>query len=258
MISRTASSSAMLATTMSCWCAAVRRFSPWARSARIIMARWLKVSSLATPFAVPGTTRVLTCVPARPCALRRCSQYPAGPWRDPITKFSCGRGALSQSKRRVRKRTARIPTRSSSSVEAPPRFAAAEMLRRERIPEQHRHAERGCRAAHRSPEPFQGLPGGFSASEDWLPLRPDAFYADNDIDLRLKTRVVAIYPLFARRADRLMARQSRMIGCCLPRAPNRMSCRFPAPTSRMSIPCAPLRTPAPSSKPHRRRARRWW
>jgi NADPH-dependent 2,4-dienoyl-CoA reductase/sulfur reductase-like enzyme/nitrite reductase/ring-hydroxylating ferredoxin subunit len=33
-----------------------------------------------------------------------------------------------------------------------------------------------------------------NASEDWLPLRPDAFYAENDIDLRLETRVVRIYP----------------------------------------------------------------
>jgi NADPH-dependent 2,4-dienoyl-CoA reductase/sulfur reductase-like enzyme len=33
-----------------------------------------------------------------------------------------------------------------------------------------------------------------SASEDWLPLRPDSFYAENDIDLRLETRVVRIDP----------------------------------------------------------------
>jgi NADPH-dependent 2,4-dienoyl-CoA reductase/sulfur reductase-like enzyme/nitrite reductase/ring-hydroxylating ferredoxin subunit len=31
-----------------------------------------------------------------------------------------------------------------------------------------------------------------SAPEDWLPLRPDAFYAENDIDLRLRTAVVGI------------------------------------------------------------------
>jgi NADPH-dependent 2,4-dienoyl-CoA reductase/sulfur reductase-like enzyme/nitrite reductase/ring-hydroxylating ferredoxin subunit len=33
-----------------------------------------------------------------------------------------------------------------------------------------------------------------SASEDWLPLGSDTFYADNDIDLRLRTRVDAIDP----------------------------------------------------------------
>jgi NADPH-dependent 2,4-dienoyl-CoA reductase/sulfur reductase-like enzyme/nitrite reductase/ring-hydroxylating ferredoxin subunit len=31
-----------------------------------------------------------------------------------------------------------------------------------------------------------------SAPEDWLPLRPDDFYADNGIDLRLKTKVAGI------------------------------------------------------------------
>ena len=31
-----------------------------------------------------------------------------------------------------------------------------------------------------------------SAPEDWLPLRPDAFYAENNIDLRLNTEVVGI------------------------------------------------------------------
>jgi NADPH-dependent 2,4-dienoyl-CoA reductase/sulfur reductase-like enzyme/nitrite reductase/ring-hydroxylating ferredoxin subunit len=33
-----------------------------------------------------------------------------------------------------------------------------------------------------------------SAPEDWLPLRPDAFYAENDIDLRLKAKVAGIDP----------------------------------------------------------------
>ena len=37
-----------------------------------------------------------------------------------------------------------------------------------------------------------------NASEDWLPLRPDAFYAENDIDLRLETRVEAHRSRFAR------------------------------------------------------------
>jgi NADPH-dependent 2,4-dienoyl-CoA reductase/sulfur reductase-like enzyme/nitrite reductase/ring-hydroxylating ferredoxin subunit len=33
-----------------------------------------------------------------------------------------------------------------------------------------------------------------SAPEDWLPLRPDDFYAENNIDLRLKTKVASIDP----------------------------------------------------------------
>src|SRR5258705_12267262 len=31
-----------------------------------------------------------------------------------------------------------------------------------------------------------------SAPEDWLPLRPDAFYSDNGIDLRLNAEVLGI------------------------------------------------------------------
>jgi NADPH-dependent 2,4-dienoyl-CoA reductase/sulfur reductase-like enzyme/nitrite reductase/ring-hydroxylating ferredoxin subunit len=31
-----------------------------------------------------------------------------------------------------------------------------------------------------------------SASEDWIPLRPDSFYTENSIDLRLKTNVAAV------------------------------------------------------------------
>src|SRR6201987_4154099 len=33
-----------------------------------------------------------------------------------------------------------------------------------------------------------------SAPEDWLPLRPDDFYAQRNIDLRLKTKVASIHP----------------------------------------------------------------
>src|SRR5215468_2592944 len=33
-----------------------------------------------------------------------------------------------------------------------------------------------------------------TAPEDWLPLRPDDFYAESDIDLRLKTKVASIDP----------------------------------------------------------------
>ena len=33
-----------------------------------------------------------------------------------------------------------------------------------------------------------------SAPEDWLPLRPEDFYAENNIDLRLKTKVASIHP----------------------------------------------------------------
>src|SRR5262249_16411922 len=33
-----------------------------------------------------------------------------------------------------------------------------------------------------------------SAPEEWVPLRPDSYYADNGIDLRLGTKIAAIKP----------------------------------------------------------------
>ena len=46
-----------------------------------------------------------------------------------------------------------------------------------------------------------------SAPEDWLPLRPDDFYAENNIDLRLKTSVAAID---ARRREVIIAGGGRL------------------------------------------------
>jgi NADPH-dependent 2,4-dienoyl-CoA reductase/sulfur reductase-like enzyme/nitrite reductase/ring-hydroxylating ferredoxin subunit len=70
-------------------------------------------------------------------------------------------------------------------------FAAAEMLRR--------HGFGGSIAMYSSdsaaPVDRPNLSKDYlagSAPEDWLPLRPDSFYAENDIDLHLNTEVTGI------------------------------------------------------------------
>jgi NADPH-dependent 2,4-dienoyl-CoA reductase/sulfur reductase-like enzyme/nitrite reductase/ring-hydroxylating ferredoxin subunit len=72
-------------------------------------------------------------------------------------------------------------------------FATAEMLRR------HGYAGSIAMVSDDSAAPVDRpnlskdyLAG--SAPEDWVPLRPDDFYSDSKIDLRLKTEVVAIDP----------------------------------------------------------------
>ncbi len=81
-----------------------------------------------------------------------------------------------------------------------------------------------------------------SAPEDWLPLRPDGFYAEAGIDLRLDSRG---------HLDRCQGAQCRRsptaticptTACCWRPAPSRCGCRSRAPTSRMSILCVRWRT----------------
>jgi NADPH-dependent 2,4-dienoyl-CoA reductase/sulfur reductase-like enzyme/nitrite reductase/ring-hydroxylating ferredoxin subunit len=70
-------------------------------------------------------------------------------------------------------------------------FAAAEMLRRERF--EGKITMLSCDAA--SPVDRPNLSKDYlagKAPEDWVPLRPDAFYSDNDIGLQLATEVTRI------------------------------------------------------------------
>jgi NADPH-dependent 2,4-dienoyl-CoA reductase/sulfur reductase-like enzyme/nitrite reductase/ring-hydroxylating ferredoxin subunit len=73
-------------------------------------------------------------------------------------------------------------------------FAAAEMLRRDAYagPITMISADQAapCDRPNLSKEFLSG-----EASEDWIPLRGEEFYADNRIDLRLDTRVTAIDPV---------------------------------------------------------------
>lgn len=72
-------------------------------------------------------------------------------------------------------------------------FAAAEMLRREGF--EGAITMLSCDAA--SPVDRPNLSKDYlagKAPEDWVPLRPDAFYSENDIELRLATEVTRIDP----------------------------------------------------------------
>ena len=70
-------------------------------------------------------------------------------------------------------------------------FAAAEMLRRRGYGGSVTMVSSDSAAPVDRPNLSKDYLAG-SAPEDWVPLRPDVFYIENKIDLRLKTEVVAI------------------------------------------------------------------
>ena len=72
-------------------------------------------------------------------------------------------------------------------------FAAAEMLRREGFSGAITMVSDDDAAPVDRPNLSKDYLAG-SAPEDWVPLRPDSFYADSGIDLRLKTHVTSINP----------------------------------------------------------------
>src|SRR5262249_42270078 len=67
-------------------------------------------------------------------------------------------------------------------------FAAAEMLRRERYQDSILMLSNDGAAPVDRPNLSKDYLAG-SAPEDWVPLRPDSFYSDSGIDLRLNTHV---------------------------------------------------------------------
>jgi len=101
----------------------------------------------------------------------------------------------------VRERREQLKPRMKGVVETPGRivivgggaggFAAAEMLRRQ----DYRGSITMLSNDDAPPVDRPNLSKDYlagSAPEDWLPLRPDEFYKDNAIDLRLKTEVASI------------------------------------------------------------------
>jgi NADPH-dependent 2,4-dienoyl-CoA reductase/sulfur reductase-like enzyme/nitrite reductase/ring-hydroxylating ferredoxin subunit len=103
----------------------------------------------------------------------------------------------------VREKREQPKPRTKGVIEAPDRivivgggaagFAAAEMLRRQ----DYRGSITMLSNDDAPPVDRPNLSKDYlagSAPEDWLPLRPDEFYKDNAIDLRLKTEVASIDP----------------------------------------------------------------
>src|SRR5437868_10280599 len=72
-------------------------------------------------------------------------------------------------------------------------FAAAEMLRRQQFDGSITMLSDDAAAPVDRPNLSKDYLAG-SAPEDWLPLRPEGFYAEASIDLRLNTEVAAIDP----------------------------------------------------------------
>ena len=70
-------------------------------------------------------------------------------------------------------------------------FAAAEMLRRQDFRGSIVMLSSEAAAPVDRPNLSKDYLAG-SAPEDWMPLRPDSFYAESNIDIRLKTEVSAI------------------------------------------------------------------
>jgi NADPH-dependent 2,4-dienoyl-CoA reductase/sulfur reductase-like enzyme/nitrite reductase/ring-hydroxylating ferredoxin subunit len=101
----------------------------------------------------------------------------------------------------VRQKREQPKARVKGPVEAPERivivgggaagFAAAEMLRRQEYRGSIVMLGNEAAAPVDRPNLSKDYLAG-SAPEDWLPLRPDDFYADAGIDLRLKTEVASI------------------------------------------------------------------
>src|SRR5882672_5692446 len=101
----------------------------------------------------------------------------------------------------IRQKREQPKPRVKGAVEAPGRivivgggaagFAAAEMLRRQDYSGSIVMLSNEAAAPVDRPNLSKDYLAG-SAPEDWLPLRPESFYADAAIDLRLKTEVTSI------------------------------------------------------------------
>ena len=81
-----------------------------------------------------------------------------------------------------------------------------------------------------------------SAPEDWLPLRPDAFYPDNEIELRLNCEVLGIN--VHTREVMIAGNDSLTYDRLLLAAGAEPALSVPEPTNHMSIHCVRWRTRA--------------
>jgi NADPH-dependent 2,4-dienoyl-CoA reductase/sulfur reductase-like enzyme len=132
-------------------------------------------------------------------------------------------------------------------------FAAAEMLRREGF--DGTITMLSCDAA--SPVDRPNLSKDYlagKAPEDWVPLRPPAFYSENDIGLQLATEVTRIDPGL-REVSLADGNSVRYDRCCLQPEPSRSVFGFPALTGRKSIPFGHSPTAGLSSREPKQRVK---
>ena len=134
-------------------------------------------------------------------------------------------------------------------------FAAAEMLRRQRYEGSIVMLSDDAAPPVDRPNLSKDYLAG-TAPEEWVPLRDDVFYADQRIDLRLKTTVTAIDTSNARGDHSAMAAGSLMTACCSRPAPSPCGCRCRAWTCRTCTRFARSPIAARSSRRPQRRAAR--
>lgn len=114
-------------------------------------------------------------------------------------------------------------------------FAAAEMLRRQGFHGSILLLSSDAATPVDRPNLSKDYLAG-SVPEDWMPLRPDSFYDEAGIELRLNTEVIAI-DTKAHHVVTPMAAISLTIDFCWPSVRNLYACRSPVPNNRMSIRC---------------------
>ena len=149
-------------------------------------------------------------------------------------RLLAGRGARrhgSSSARRSSSRRAREKTGAASERivivgGGAAGFAAAEMLRRHGFAGTITMLSNDDAAPVDRPNLSKDYLAG-SAPEDWVPLRGDDWYAENKIDLRLKTEVDRARSESEAAARSATAARSSSTSCCWRPAPSRCSCRFP-------------------------------
>ena len=95
-----------------------------------------------------------------------------------------------------------------------------------------------------------------SAPEEWVPLRPTSFYADNAIDLRLGATVAGIDVRSRTRWRSPTATRFPSIGFCWRPAPSRCARRFPAQSRPTCSCCARFAIAGRSSNGRKRRGGR--
>ena len=184
-------SSVMRMARRSYWCGWRMRCFAISPTARITMVRSPKASWSATPCAALGITPASTCGRAKPCVPRHSS---------PV---ACWTVEQRDGKIFVRRSSAQAETEATwqTSGAAPEKivivgggaagFAAVEMLRREQYQGSIVMLSNDDAPPVDRPNLSKDYLAG-KAPDDWVPLRPESFYSENGIDLRLKANVAGI------------------------------------------------------------------
>ena len=137
--------------------------------------------------AVRGITRVSTSRPAKRSRRPRSARSAAGRSRSATAEFSSKANEPDPRRRQVGSANEHIVIVGGGAAG----FAAAEMLRRRGFAGRVTMLSNDDTAPVDRPNLSKDYLAG-SAPEDWVPLRGDDWYAENKIDLKLKTEVASL------------------------------------------------------------------